>query len=175
MHQVPYKGEVCGRIVYDSKNRQGWQWSYVAKLRADQVTARAEHAILPTAVFPSGKKELCVESGVILVNPARVVQIVTLLRDAMIRMHVRGLSMEERTSKMARLYKYITSDAHMKRFQEAARLTDDILDVDVQEKRAHDNVWKKRGSLVVRLKNVLREDDVDISAIIERRDDAETA
>src|SRR5262249_27847130 len=150
MHQVSYKGEVCGRIVYDSKNRQGWQWSYIAKLREDQVEAKAEHAILPSSVFPAGKKELFIKSGVVVVNPARLVEVVTLLRDAMTRMHILGLSMKERADKMAQLYKYITSEIHIQRFREIDQLTDDISETDVQEKKALDNIWKKRGSQVVR-------------------------
>jgi len=174
LHQISYKGEICGRIVYDSKNRQGWQWSYVTKLREDQVKAHAEHAILPSSVFPSGKRELFSHSGVIVVNPARVVDVVTLVRDAMIRMHVIGLSMKERATKMTQIYKYITSEVHIRRLREIGQLNDDILETDVQEKKAHDNVWKKRGSLVVRLKNVLREDETEITAILERRQEAET-
>src|SRR5262245_57526948 len=173
MHQVSYKGEVCGRIVYDSKNRQGWQWSYITKLREDQVEAKAEHAILPSSVFPSGKKELFIKSGVIVVNPARVVEVVTLVRQAMVRMHVLGLSMKERADKMAQLYKYITSEIHIRRLREIGQLTDDILEIDVQEKKAHDNIWKKRGSLLVQLKNVLREHETEINAILERKDDYE--
>jgi len=146
MHQIPYKGETCGRIVYDSKNRQGWQWSYVTKLREDQVKAHAEHGILPSSVFPSGKKELFIHSGVIVVNPARVVEVVTLIRDAMIRMHVIGLSMKERTTKMTQIYKYITSEVHIRRLREIGQLNDDILEIDVQEKKAHDNVWKNEAA-----------------------------
>src|SRR5262245_2195148 len=174
MHQVSYKGEVCGRIVYDSKNRQGWQWSYVTKLREDQVKARAEQAILPSSVFPTGKKELFIKSEVIVVNPARLVEVVTLVRDAMIRMYVLGLSMKERANKMAQLYKYITSEIHIKRLREIGQLTDDISETDVQEKKALDNIWKKRGSQVVRLKNVLREHETEMYAILERKDDSET-
>src|SRR5262245_4991544 len=173
MHQISYKGEVCGRIVYDSKNRQGWQWSYITKLREDQVKARAEHAILPSSVFPTGKKELFIKSGVVVVNPARLVEVVTLLRDAMIRMYILGLSMKERADKMAQLYKYITSEIHMQRFREIDQLTDDISETDVQEKKALDNIWKKRGSQVIRLKNVLREHDTEMFAILERKDDSE--
>src|SRR5215475_14958814 len=173
MHQVSYKGEVCGRIVYDSKNRQGWQWSYVNKLREDQVEAKAEHAILPSSVFPSGKKELFIKSGVIVVNPARLAEVVRLVRDAMIRIHILGLSMKERADKMAQIYKYITSEIHIRRLREIGQLKDDILEIDVQEKKAHDNTWKKRGSLLVQLGNVLREHETEINAILERKDDSE--
>src|SRR5260370_12566333 len=87
MHEVLYKGQVCGRIVIDSKNRQGWQNTFVTKLRADQIAAKADHAILSTIVFKSGQKELFVENGVIAVSPARVVYIIELLRAAILLMH----------------------------------------------------------------------------------------
>ena len=35
-HEVMYKGQCCGKIVIDSKNRHGWQNAFVTKLRQDQ-------------------------------------------------------------------------------------------------------------------------------------------
>jgi hypothetical protein len=171
VHEVFHKGEACGRIVVDAKNRQAWQNGFVSKLRQDQVEAGAEHAILATTVFPAGKKDLCIESGVIVVNPVHIVHLVQLLRQAMLSMHMRGLSLKQRTDKMTRLYKLITSESHAGKLTEASRLTQDILDLDVQEKKAHDNVWKRRGSLAMRIRNVLREVETDISAVIEGAED----
>jgi hypothetical protein len=173
VHEVLYKGETCGRIIVDSKNRQSWQNVFVTKLRQDQVEAGAEHAILATTVFPAGRKEMCIESGVIVMAPARVVYIVQLLRQGMVTMHVKGLSIKERTTKMSRLYKLITSESYSGKFSEANKLTQDILDLEVQEKTSHDNVWKKRGSLVKRIHNVLREAETEVAAIIEGSDDGE--
>ncbi len=171
--EVLYKGQTCGRIIIDSKNRQGWQNVYVTKLRQDQVEARAEQAILASAAFPEGKKEMCIESGVIVVSPARVVHIVQILRQAMITMHVRGLSIKERAGKMSRLYELITSESYSRRFSEAGKLTKDILDLDVQEKKAHDNVWKKRGTVATRINYVLREIETEVAAVIEGEDTGE--
>ena len=170
MHEILYKGEVCGRIVTDSKNRQGWQNAYVTKLRQDKVEAKAEHAILATTVFPAGKKELCVQSEVIVISRARVVDITHLLRQAMIAMHIKGLSLKERSNKMTQLYNLITSQPYSKKFAEAGKLAQDILDLDVQEKKDHDLVWRKRGALASRMKGVLREIDTDVAAIVERTD-----
>jgi hypothetical protein len=167
LHEVLYKGECCGKIIVDSKNRQRWGWEFVTKLRQDQVEAGAEHAILATTVFPAGKKEMCIESDVIVIAPARVVHIAQLIRDAMVTMHVKGLSVQERSSKMTRLYKLITSESYSKKFSEAGKLTEEILELDVQEKKAHDNVWKKRGALATRINNVLREVETDVAAVIE--------
>ncbi len=169
-HEVYHKGQSCGKIVYDSKNRQNWQAAYASKLRADQTAAGAAHAILSTNCFPTGKKELCFVNDVIAVSPARVVHIVQLLRNSMVRMHILNLSLQERSGKMAELYKLISSEAFNQSFREADKLTQDILDLDVKEVKAHEDVWKKRGLFTKRLKNVLTEMQTEISAIVERSD-----
>jgi len=118
-------------------------------------------------VFPAGKKELCLDADIIIMSPARVAYVAQILRGAMIAMHVKGLSMKERSSKMILLYNLITSESYVGKFAEATRLTKDMLDLEVQEKTAHDNVWKKRGSIVKRMQNVLREVETDVAAVIE--------
>lgn len=99
LHEIVYKEIGCGRIVLDSRNRQGWHDDTVLKLRIEQVELAAEHAILSTTVFPKGKKDLCIEDHVIIVNPNGVTHVVHLLREAMIKMHVQGLSTLDRASK----------------------------------------------------------------------------
>jgi len=175
LHEVLYKGETCGKIVVDSKNRQAWQNTFVSKLRQDQVEIEAEHSILATTVFPAGKREMCIESGVIVISHARVVYIVQVLRQAMVMMHVRGLSMNERTNKMSQLYKLITSEAYGAKFTEANRLTQDMIELDVRELAEHGRVWKNRGALVKRMQNLLREAETDIAAVIESTGKAKEA
>ena len=167
LQEVLYKGESCGRIVVDIKNRQVWQHTFVGKLRQDQVKAQAEHAILATTVFPAGKKEMCIESGVIVISPAHVVHVVQLLRRAMVTMHVQGLSMNQRASKMSKLYNLITSESYTAKFTEANRLTEDILELDVKEQAEHGRVWKNRGTLVKRMQYLLREVETEVAAVIE--------
>ena len=171
LHEVLHKGQVCGRIIIDSKVRQGWQNAFMTKLRQDQVEAGAEQAILATSVFPSGEREMYTESDVIIINPARVVHIAHILRQAMITMHVRGLSMKERAGKMNKLYRLITSEPYKRKFSEAGKITEEILDLDVQEKKAHDNVWRKRGAFATRINNVLREIETDVDGVIEGDDE----
>ena len=167
-HHVRYKGQPCGLIVIDSKNHQGWSNSFVPKLREDQVAAGADHAILSTSAFPSGEKEMCIQSEVIIVNPARVAYVVELLRKALISMYVLGLSTKERSDTTDQLYKLITSDSYKGRFNEAVKVSEEILQLDVEEQKAHSTVWRNRGMLSKRMGNVLRGIDSDVSAIIER-------
>src|ERR1700692_4506900 len=65
IHDVVHGGKVCGRIVYDAKNRNAWRNEYVTKLRQDQITAEADHAILASLKFPADARQLHVQEGVI--------------------------------------------------------------------------------------------------------------
>lgn len=147
LHEVLYKGQVCGRIIIDSKNRQGWQDGFITKLRADQIAAKADHAILSASVFRSGQKELFVEDGIIVVSPARVVHIIELLRTTLLRMHTLGLSAKERSSKMTELYKLITSTDHKQKVDELGRLADDLSESMLRRQKSTSAYGKNAGPL----------------------------
>ena len=85
----------------------------------------------------------------------------------MIRMHTLGLSLNERAGKMTELYKFMTSAEYAHQFGELGQLADGLLELDVEDAKEHQRVWKKRGAALTRLKNVLRQIDVGVSAILE--------
>jgi hypothetical protein len=171
LHDVRYRGKSVGKILIDGRPRNSWQHSFVSKLRQDQSEVAADHAILATAVFPAGKRELFVDSGVIVVAPARVTVIMDMLRKALIAMYAARVGEAERTDKLGRLFKFMTSPAFKRKLAEAEALTAEALAIDVEEKRVHDNVWKKRGAVMSRIKHVLRDIDVNVSAIVEAKED----
>jgi hypothetical protein len=172
---VQYKKKSAGKLLIAAKPRAAWQQAFVTKLRQEQSEAGADHAILATAVFPAGKKELFVDGGVIVVAPARVRAIVEVLRKALVAMHVAKLSDAERTDKLNRLFKFMTSPAFKRRLAEASDLTTEALQIDVDEKRSHDLVWRKRGTVLTRIRQVLRDIDTDVSAIVESREEPQGA
>ena len=175
LHEIRYKNKPAGKILIDVTARAAWQHAFVTKLRQTQSEIAADHAILSTPAFPSGRRELFVDSGVIVVAPARVRALVEVLRKATVAMHVAKLSDEERSDKLGRLFRFITSPNFRKKLAEASDLTAEALEIDVQEKRAHDNVWKKRGTVLTRIRNVLRDIDTDVSAIVEAKEESESA
>ena len=171
-HYVVHKGETCGLIIYDSKNHQDWRDHFATKLRDDRIEAKADYAILSTADFPKGEKGLCKRSDVIVVTPAQAAHVAGLLRQALVTMHVRGLSQKERAGKTNKLYQYITSGEYGQRFSRVSALTEELEDIHGQEISAHHKVWKKRGELLVKQRDALREIDTEIAAIIETDTDS---
>ena len=170
---VRYKGKSAGKVILDSTPRAAWQHAFVTKLRQAQTEIAADHAVLSTPVFPAGKRELFIESGVIVVAPARVRPMIEVLRKALIAMHVAKLSDAERADKLGRLFRFITSPSFKRKLGEASDLASEALEIDVQEKRAHDTVWKKRGTVLTRIRHILRDIDTDVSSIIEAKDESD--
>ena len=167
LHEIIRNGQVCGTIVYDSKNHGAWRNSFVDKLKQDQIAAKADHAVLTTSVFPSGSSQLQVQDDVIILNPARVVELVRVIRKHIIQTHRLRLSTEERDQKTQALYEFITSERYHQLMTRYDTITDDLLEVDVKEKTAHDKVWKKRGQLLKDVQKVHSDVAAEIDRIIE--------
>jgi len=168
IQDVRYHGEVCGRIIYDSKNRRAWRNDFVPKLKEDKAQADAAHAVLVSRAFPRGDEEMCIEDGVIVVHPKRAVYIAQVLRASMIELHRQGLSLQERGTKMVALYRYMTSGDFRQRLREASELVGNLRQLDTLERDDHEKRWKTRERLHTRLKASTDDIDTQVTAIMEQ-------
>ena len=166
LHVVMHNGKECGRLIYDSKNHNAWRNDFVTKLGADQMAARADHAILATRKFPAGARHLHVQDGVILASPSRVVAVVEIIRQHVIQTHTLRLSGESRTQKTAQLYKFMTSQRCRDLFKRIDTHADDLLDLQVKEKKTHEANWKTQGELIRSVQKVRAEICNEIDLIV---------
>lgn len=166
LHTVMHNGKECGKIIYDSKNHSAWRNDFVTKLASDQMAAKAEHAILSTSKFPAGARHLHIQDGVILAGPARVVALVQIIRKHLVQTHTLRLSNEQRTQKTAALYDFITSERCAGFWARIDAHTDDLLDLQVKEKKAHEATWKKQGELIRSVQKVRGELTTEIDTIV---------
>jgi hypothetical protein len=157
VHDVVENGKVCGKIVYDRKNRSDWKTKYATKLRDDQIAEKADHAILSTNKFPDGEQQFCVREHVILACPARVRWLAELVRERIIQMHELRVSNEARDEKTAELYAFINSEHCRQLLDSIETLVKKLEEIDVAEQNAHRRVWINRGEL---LKSVLKANGV---------------
>ncbi|MDX2309172.1 MAG: DUF2130 domain-containing protein [Hyphomicrobium sp.] len=148
IHDVYLNGRMAGRIVYDSKNRSAWRSDYVVKLRADQLEAKADHAVLASKVFPAGKREVHLQDGVLIIAPGRVQAMAELLRKQVIQMFTLKASNEARAQKTDALYAFMISERCKQLLQQVDTQSDELIDLDRKEERAHQATWKRRGELL---------------------------
>jgi hypothetical protein len=146
-HVVIHNGKECGTILYDSKNRSAWRNDFVDKLARDQRADKAEHAILSTLTFPAKARQLHIEDGIVIANPARVLAIVQLLRKHIVHAHTLRLSNTDRAKKTAALYEFITSERCTQLLGAIDTHAGDLLQLQEKEMRAHEATWRKQGTL----------------------------
>jgi hypothetical protein len=148
IHEVMHNGRLCGKIIYDAKNRDAWQNGFAAKLKLDKLAQGADHAILSSNKFPKDKSQVHCQDGIIVANPARVLAIVEILRDQLVRMLELRVSNEERGSKTVELYAFITSENFKQLVEQVEAQAVKMLDLDAKEQEAHRRTWDQRGKLI---------------------------
>ena len=148
IHEVVHNGRVCGKIVYDAKNRNAWQNEFVTKLRADKIAQGADHAILSSNKFPKDRAQVHYQDGVIVAAPARVAAIVQLLRDQVVRMHELRVSKEGREQKSIEIYAFITSEHCKQLIDQVETQAGRMLELDTKEQEAHRRLWDQRKKLI---------------------------
>jgi hypothetical protein len=171
LHVVVCRGEECGVIIYDSKNHNQFRSEHVEKLKADQLAAKADHAILSTHKFPAGSRQLHVRDGILLANPARVVVIASLFRQHIIEVHTLRLSGIERESKTVALYDFITSDRCTQLLGRVEARADELLKQQAKEIKWHENNWKNQGESIRAIQKAKADLENEISGIIGRAAD----
>jgi hypothetical protein len=151
--KVLHNGSVAGSIVIDCKNHKRWQSIFVKKLRNDQLDLGADFSILSTSTFPKNTRQLYLDENVIVADPARVTVITHLLRRHILQSCLLKLGSEGRNEKAARLLDFIVSPACTDLLDGFVKLTDELSALDRKEADSHSATWKKRGALILAVRN----------------------
>jgi hypothetical protein len=166
VHEVVHNGRVCGKIVYDAKNRDAWQNNFAVKLNADKLAQGADHAILASNKFPKDKREIHLQDGVIVAAPARVAAIVEILRDQLVRLHELRVSNAARGSKTEAIYAFITSEHCRQLIGHVEAQAGKMLDLDAREQEAHRRLWDTRRKLIHSVQKARSDLSFEIDRII---------
>jgi len=166
IQEVVHHGKVCGKIIFDAKNRDAWQNAFATKLKADKLAQGADHAILSSNKFPKDKSEIHCQDGVIVANPMRVLAIVEILRDQLVRMHELRVSNEQRGSKTVELYAFITSEQFKQLVEQVEAQAGKMLDLEAKEQEAHRRIWDQRSKLIRAVQKARSDLSFEIDRII---------
>jgi hypothetical protein len=166
IHEVVHNGRTCGKIIYDAKNRDAWQNGFAVKLNADKLAQGADHAILSSNKFPRDKREIHLQDGVIVAAPARVLAIVEILRDQLIRLNELRVSNEQRDSKTEEIYAFITSEHCRQLIGQVESQAGKMLDLDAREQEAHRRLWDQRKKLIHAVQKARSDLSFEIDRII---------
>ena len=74
--------------------------------------------------------------------------VVELLRRHILQSDSLRVSNEARAEKTSQLYDFVTSERFAQLLEELETLSDDLLELEVKEHKAHEQVWSRRGQVI---------------------------
>lgn len=109
-------GEPCGTILWESKNAKSWSDGWVSKLKGDQLEAKAEVAVIYTAVLPKDVTDhyTCID-GVYVVDRLTLLPVADTIRSGLIEIARTKKSEVGKDMKLEMLYNFLTSNEFAQR------------------------------------------------------------
>lgn len=134
----------CGSIVYESKRTKNFANDWIDKLKQDQVTCKADIAVLVTQTMPSGMERFGEKDGVWICGFHELKSLSYVLRMMLVKTHSVKLSQENKGDKMEMLYAYLTSNEFVQNVKRIVEVYDNQRAQLESEKRAMQRIWAQR-------------------------------
>lgn len=150
-HVLGPSGQPCGTILWESKRTKNWSDGWLAKLRDDQRTAKAEVAVMVSQALPKGMETFDRIEGVWVTHPKVVIPVAMALRQTLIEVATARQASEGQQTKMEMVYQYLTGPRFRQRIQaivEAFSTMQEDLD---KEKKVITKQWAKREEQIERV------------------------
>ncbi|MDP3190647.1 DUF2130 domain-containing protein [Rhodoferax sp.] len=145
-------GQICGKIIWETKRAENWSDKWLQKLKDDQQTANADLAVIVTTVMPKGITDsFCRIGDVWVVSPEVMRPVAETLRVILLEAQRLKLVNTGRNEKMEQLYNYLSSAQFAQRVRTMLEgFVAMRSDLD-SEKRAMQKIWAKRQTQIERV------------------------
>jgi len=134
----------CGSIVYESKRTKSFANDWIAKLKQDLVTCKADIAVLVTETLPSDMDRFGEKDGVWICGFHEVKSLSFVLREMLIKTNSMKLAQENKGDKMELLYHYLTSNEFVQNIKRIVENYDEMINQLNSEKKAMNKIWAIR-------------------------------
>ncbi|MEX5213140.1 MAG: DUF2130 domain-containing protein [Nitrospiraceae bacterium] len=144
-------GQSCGSILWESKRTKNWSDGWLAKLREDQRTAKAELSVMVSQVLPKGVEAFDLVDGVWVVHPRVVQPVAMALRQRLIEVAAARQASEGQQTKMEMIYDYLTGPRFRHRVEAIVEAFSTMREDLDKEKKAITKQWAKREEQIERV------------------------
>ena len=134
----------CGIIVYESKRTKNYANDWIDKLKQDQITCKADIAVLVTETMPSDMDRFGEKNGVWICSFQEVKSLSFVLREMLIKTHSVKLAQENKGDKKELLYTYLTSNEFVQNIKRIVENYDEMINQLNSEKKATQKIWAIR-------------------------------
>lgn len=137
-------GQACGTLLWESKRTKNWSDGWLAKLRQDQRTAKAEFALLVSRTLPKGVDFFDFVDGVWVMDPKCAVPVAIALRQSLIEVASVRQASDGQQTKMGMVYEYLTGPRLRARIGAIVEKFTDMHDDLHRERKTMTRLWAKR-------------------------------
>jgi hypothetical protein len=137
-------GQHCGTILWESKRTKNWSDSWLPKLREDQRAAKAEIAIVVSAVLPKHIDIFDLSDGVWVTEPRCIIPIAIALRQSLIELSAARQASDGQQTKMEMVYQYLTGPRFRLRIEAIVEKFSDMQEDLDKERKMMTRQWAKR-------------------------------
>ena len=144
-------GQSGGTILWEFKRTKNWSDGWLAKLRDDQRTAKAEIAVIVSQVLPKGVETFEMVEGVWVTHPRAALPVAMILRQSLLELALARQATEGQQTKTEMVYQYLTGPRFRQRVEaivEAFSTMQEDLD---KERKAIMKQWAKREEQIERV------------------------
>ncbi len=144
-------GQSCGSILWESKRTRNWSDAWLAKLREDQRTAKAEVAVLVSQALPKGVDAFDVLDGVWVTSPRAALPVATVLRHTLLQVNMARAVSEGQQTKTEMVYQYMTGPRFRHRVEAIVEAFSSMQDDLDKERKVIMKQWAKREEQIERV------------------------
>jgi hypothetical protein len=137
-------GQDCGTLLWESKRTKNWSDGWLAKLRQDLRTAKADFALLVSRTLPKGVDLFDYIGGIWVLDPKCAVPIAIALRQSIIEVAAVRQAGEGQHTKVGMVYQYLTGPRFRTRIEAIVEKFTDMQDDLDRERKAMTRLWAKR-------------------------------
>lgn len=137
-------GQVCGKIIYESKNTKAFGGDWIDKLKHDMRSSQADIAVIVTETMPKEMTRFGMKDGVWVCDFTEIKSLAFVLRDSLIKIHAAQSSQENKGDKMSMLYSYLTGTEFRQQIEAIVEGFTELQYGIQREKNAMQKIWKER-------------------------------
>ncbi len=144
-------GQPGGSILWEFKRTKNWSDAWLAKLRDDQRSAKAEIAVIVSQVLPKGVETFEMVEGVWVTHPRAALPVAMILRQSLLELALARQVSEGQQTKTEMVYQYLTGPRFRQRVEaivEAFSTMQEDLD---KERKVIMKQWAKREEQIERV------------------------
>ncbi len=138
------KGVECGKIYYESKRTKNFDNKWIAKLKEDNLNLNADFLVIVTETMPKESDRFFYKDGVWICNFFELKPLSFILRYFLIEMSYLKISREDKETKMAMLYDYLTGNEFKNQFGAFIDGFTRLYKGYIEERKRMQSIWAER-------------------------------